>query len=151
MKLRIPATDSEGVDMTPMIDIVFQLIIFFMVASSFVEEAKVFKVKMPKGEAPATISTEEAVRIAVTSEGKVAPADAVDKADGYESLQELVEDLKDYKTSRVSAKKEPVVVIAGDQEARHKRIIEVWNAVKTAGIQQVSFQVAAGKPDDEGE
>ena len=94
MKLRIAKTSSEGLDMTPMIDIIFQLIIFFMVASSFVEQAKVYKVEVPKADAPQTISTEEARKITITKEGIVAPGGITSEDERYESLLDLVEDLK---------------------------------------------------------
>ena len=47
-----------------------------------------------------------------------------------------------------TAKKQPTVVIVGDRKAYYERIIQVWNAVRTAGIQKVSLQVDPGKPDD---
>lgn len=150
MKLRVPLTQSDDIDMTPMIDIVFQLIIFFMIASSFVEEAKVYKVTVPKAEAPMTISTEEALKIAVTADGIVAPADATKPEQKYSNLKDLVDELKLYKEAREKAGKEPLVVIKGDQDARHKRIVEVWNAIRSSGIRQVSFQVEPGKPEDSG-
>ncbi len=147
MKLRIPTHESDEIDMTPMIDIVFQLIIFFMVASSFVEEAKVFKVTMPKAEKPITISTEEARTIAITADGRVGPADAQKEEEEYKSLTRLVDDLKLYKEERDHLGKEPIVVIKGDKEAKHKRVVEVWNAIKAAGIQTVSIQVDPGKEE----
>ncbi|MCZ7645780.1 MAG: biopolymer transporter ExbD [Planctomycetota bacterium] len=147
MKLRLGEQQQDDIDMTPMIDIVFQLIIFFMIASSFVEEAKVYKVSVPKAEAPETISTEEARTIAVTKDGDVAPADTTDKNARYESLVQLVEELKAYKALREKDGKEAVVVIAGDKDANYARVIQVWNAIKNAGIRQVSFQVEPGKAE----
>ncbi len=148
MKLTPPLRKKGELDMTPMIDIIFQLIIFFMIASSFVEEAKVFKVSVPKAGVVETISTEEARVIAVTKDGKVAPSDSTDEKNQYESLLELVADLKQYKEEASEAGKGAVVVIAGDQEAPYQRIIQVWNAIKSAGISQVSFQVEAGTPTE---
>ena len=48
--MRIPKTDSAGaeVDMTPMIDIVFQLIAFFMVISNFEQTEADERVKLPQ-------------------------------------------------------------------------------------------------------
>lgn len=41
MKLNLPATDEDDeIDITPMIDCVFLLVLFFMVTSSFIDEAK---------------------------------------------------------------------------------------------------------------
>lgn len=148
MKLRTPEQNVDEIDMTPMIDVVFQLIIFFMVASSFVEQAKVYKVSVPKAETPQTISTDEAYKVAVTADGAVAPSEARKPEDKFERLEELVERLKIYKQDQETKKKEAVVVIEGDKDAKYQRIIQVWNAVKNAGIRQVSFQVEPGKSDE---
>ncbi|MCW8131895.1 MAG: biopolymer transporter ExbD [Planctomycetota bacterium] len=148
MKLRTPEQNVDEIDMTPMIDVVFQLIIFFMVASSFVEQAKVYKVSVPKAETPQTISTEEAYKVAVTADGNVAPSDARKPEDKFERLEELVERLKIYRQEQETKQKEAVVVIEGDKDAKYQRIIQVWNAVKNAGIRQVSFQVEPGASDE---
>ena len=148
MKLRLPTETTDDLDMTPMIDVVFQLIIFFMVASSFVDEAKVFKVALPRGEAPQTIAMDEARKITVTADGIVARSGATDRNDHYAALTDLVADLKTYKQSQDSAGKQAVVVIEGDRDAKYQRIIQVWNAIKSAGIDQVSFQVEIGAPNE---
>jgi biopolymer transport protein ExbD len=150
MKLRTPEGSSDDIDMTPMIDVVFQLIIFFMVASSFVEQARVYKVSVPKAEAPQTISTDQAMRIAVTADGAVAPSEARNEADRYERLEVLVEALKIYRKEQEALKREPIVVIEGDKDAKYQRIVQVWNAARNAGIRQVSFQVEPGKPEEPG-
>jgi biopolymer transport protein ExbD len=143
MKLRTTEAPSDEIDMTPMIDVVFQLIIFFMVASSFVEQAKVYKVSVPKAEAPQTIATDQAMRIAVTADGVVAPSESRNESDKYERLDVLVEHLKLYRKER-----EAIVVIDGDKDAKYQRIIQVWNAARNAGIRQVSFQVESGKAEE---
>ncbi len=148
MKIRMPKKQIEDLDMMPMVDVIFQLIIFFMIASSFVEESKVYKVSVPKADTPQTISTEEAWKIAITKNGDVAPSGALHKDEKFERLAELVATLKHYKEKQLKLKKEPVVVIEGDKEAQYQRIIQVWNAVKNAGIRQVSFQVEPGQPKD---
>ncbi|MCF7816442.1 MAG: biopolymer transporter ExbD [Kiritimatiellales bacterium] len=49
MKLRLPRKDEVSIDMAPMIDMVFLLLIFFMVASVVTELDKV-EVEIPKAE-----------------------------------------------------------------------------------------------------
>ena len=130
-------------DLTPMIDVVFQLIIFFMVASTFVDQASVLKIALPRarGAEIVTIRTDDVRRVAVSKDGRVA-LDGLPK-----SVVEVVDDLKAYRRLQQAANKEAVVVVEGDRDARYERIIQVWNAVKSAGISQVSFQVEMGAPD----
>jgi biopolymer transport protein ExbD len=142
VKLRVPGTDatSDDIDMTPMIDVVFQLIIFFMVASTFVDQARVFQIALPRaaGEGAVTIRTDDVPKIAVSKDGRIAMDDLPKAVAG------LVDDLKAYRKLRQEAGKEAVVIIAADRDARYERVIQVWNAVKSAGIDQVSFQVERG-------
>ncbi len=50
MKIKTPKADVPEVDMTPMIDIVFQLIAFFMVITNFEQTQADERVKLPKNE-----------------------------------------------------------------------------------------------------
>jgi biopolymer transport protein ExbD len=146
MKLRIAGAEAVGddLDMTPMIDVVFQLIIFFMVASSFVDEAKVFQVALPRADdrETVTIRTDEVRKIAISRDGQI----AVDNV--TRTMPQMIEELKTYKAQTEQARREPIIVIEGDREVRYERIIQVWNGIKSVGITQVSFQVEMGQPDE---
>lgn len=50
MKIKTPKAEVPEVDMTPMIDIVFQLIAFFMVITNFEQTQADERVKLPKNE-----------------------------------------------------------------------------------------------------
>lgn len=57
--------DSSEIDMTPMIDIIFQLIIFFLMFSSFVEEEPAMKTELPVADQVKEIALDNAVQIHV--------------------------------------------------------------------------------------
>ena len=102
---------------------------------------------------PRTAGTTHAFRAriadaAVTADGVVAPSESRKESDKYERLDVLVEQLKLYRKEREALKKEAIVVIDGDKDAKYQRIIQVWNAARNAGIRQVSFQVEPGKPEE---
>ena len=40
------------------------------------------------------------------------------------------------------------LVIAGDKDTKYQVVMQVWNAVKVAGIRNISFQVDSGGGDD---
>ena len=52
MNLR-PEHEREQLDVniTPLIDVIFLLVLFFMFTSTFIEEAKVFQIELPKADA----------------------------------------------------------------------------------------------------
>ena len=141
MRLRRPEAEFDDIDMTPMIDIIFQLVIFFMIAGTFVKE-EFFRITVPKAATAEVTSLEKAFTVLVTADGLVAPAGAKGSQDRYESLTELVRDLREYSRAMDADRQSPVVVVKGDGNVNYRRVVHVWNAIRKAGIAEVSFQVA---------
>lgn len=59
MKTPHPRTTALGFNMTPMIDVVFLLIIFFLVASHFSRQEQMVEVDLPQAESGTSILEEE--------------------------------------------------------------------------------------------
>ncbi|MBA2482267.1 MAG: biopolymer transporter ExbD [Planctomycetes bacterium] len=154
MNIRVEEEETIELPIVPMIDCAFLLLVFFLIATTMKKpesqekQVNVYKISVPKAEAPQTISTEDARRILVTAEGDVALPGGKKADDKYLTLVALVDDLKVYRIECEQKQKEPVIVIVGDKDAKYQRIIQVWNAIKNAGIRQVSFSVEPGKPND---
>ena len=68
-KLRRQQDAIKG-DMTPMIDVVFLLLIFFMVATTFVEESRLFKIRLPKADKPRLLQPEDVVTVEISEDGR---------------------------------------------------------------------------------
>ncbi|EDM68773.1 biopolymer transport exbD protein [Moritella sp. PE36] len=123
---RIRAEDDTQIDMTPMLDVVFIMLIFFIVTTSFVRESGV-EVNRPKA-ATATEQTKAGIFIAI-------------KADG-----EIYMDRKQVDIQRLGANLERILadrgevglVIQADQDTRHGIVVKVMDAARTAGIGQIS-------------
>lgn len=132
MKLRIEHTEPEedDIDITPMIDCVFLLVLFFMVTSSFIEEAKVFKIVLPKADHPITVARDQADSISVTVDGEYFFRDASGEAK-IDNLEVLVEKLRE----RGEAQKSRPVIIRCDARCEYRQFVEVKNALKLAGVE----------------
>jgi biopolymer transport protein TolR len=137
------------INVTPLVDVMLVLLVIFMITAPTLKEG--FSVDIPRAEATQSVPIEDARMITVTENGYVLKPNADTADQRYDKLSQLVEDLKIYKTTQAAAKKQPVVVIVGDRNARYERIIQVWNAVRTAGIPQVSFQLEPGGPETSGD
>jgi len=134
------------INVTPLVDVMLVLLVIFMITAPTMKEG--FPVDIPQAEATQQVALEDAFQITVTSDGLVLKPGSQTTDLRYDKLSDLVTDLKKYQADLTAAKKQPTVVIVGDRKAYYERIIQVWNAVRTAGIQQVSLQVDPGKPDD---
>lgn len=121
-------TDGEdaAIDMTPMLDIVFIMLIFFIVTTSFVKEAGIEVVK-PEAEQAARLKNAN-IFIAVNKDGDVwMDKRQIDK----DSVQVTLERL-------LSEQPTDIVIIQADEDAEHGIVVDVMDQVKAAGIDRIS-------------
>lgn len=122
MRFRRPRTRRETalINLTSLIDVVFLLLIFFMVSTSFAL-IRGIKVDLPTTTTPQE-RIEQNIVISITKEGKI----YLDKT--QISKTELVKTLK-----RQIGKKKSLVVINADKDTRHGMVVEVMDLAKQGG------------------
>ncbi len=140
MRLRRRDTQTVEMQMGPMIDMVFLLLVFFMVSAKPIKQESDINIGLP-----GTVAQEETLdipdeqRIRIESDGRVLlneqPMDTPANAD----LPALVATLKRFKESADANKSEALVTIDSDDAAHHQRIVAVLNACAQAGITGVTF------------
>ena len=130
-KRHLPAQDDTELDRTPMLDIVFIMLIFFIVTTSFVKESGV-TVNSPSAQ---TASQQESANIfiAITAQGEVwidrRPVDP-------RSVRAIV--------ARLHADNpEGSVIIQSDEEASTRMLVEVMDQGRLAGVKGIA--IAADK------
>ena len=126
------------INVTPLVDVMLVLLVVFMITAPTLHDG--FNVELPVANAGKPISVDEAKVIVVARDGSVLHEGATQVQDAYVHLAELVQDLRAWE-QRHSSGVPAVVVISADREVRYERIIQVWNAVVTAGITRVSFRI----------
>lgn len=133
--------------MGPMIDMVFLLLVFFMVsAKPIVPESDI-----PIG-LPGEVAQEEAVdipdeaRIFIQADGNVVLNDQVLDQPDSRQMPELVAVLDRFKKSAENAQSKALVTVAPHDSVPHQRLVDVLNACAEAGITGVTF--ANGTPDE---
>ncbi|MGB1557348.1 MAG: ExbD/TolR family protein [Oceanococcaceae bacterium] len=123
---------DQGLDLTPMLDIVFIMLIFFIVTTSFVREAGV-EVNRPQA-ASAQKQAATSIYVAVTADGEI----WVDRrAVNLQGLRAAV--------ARIRLENpEATGIIQADSEARHGLVVQVMDALRLAGVREIA--VAATTP-----
>ena len=119
--------EDAAIDMTPMLDIVFIMLIFFIVTTVFVKEAGI---EVNKPEASEAFMPKNAnIFIAVTEDGDVWLDKRQVAADSVRANVErlLTEQPTDY------------VIIQADVKAKHGLVVEIMDQVKDAGIDKISI------------
>lgn len=124
-KERVEEEDA-AIDMTPMLDIVFIMLIFFIVTTVFVKEAGI---QVNKPEANQSILPKNAnIFIAITEDGTI----WMDKREmKVESIRANLEKL-------LAEQPSDVVIIQADIKAEHGVVIKVMDQIKAAGIDRIS-------------
>ena len=125
-------TDSNEVNLTPMLDVVFIMLIFFIVTTSFIKESGV-EIERPDASA-ATPRPEAQVLVAITPEGAV----WVDgkPVDVHRIGQQVADMLTD----------DGAVVIQADRASTTGVLIEVMDRLKQAGVEQVAVAASRSEP-----
>jgi biopolymer transport protein ExbD len=125
------ASDAGGIDLTPIIDCVFNLLIFFIVTTTFVEETGV---EVDKPQAASGVQLEKtSILIALTAKGQVVYGG---HEIGMSGVQPLVR--------RELQKEDIPVIIQADSAVQSGLLVRVIDEAKLAGAKKVSL--ATSKP-----
>lgn len=122
-----------SLDMTPLIDVVLMLVIFFMLTTTFVL-APGMQVDLPQGRASQRTSENDAVVI-ITQDGTVYYDDArVDIPTLQAALQRALQ-------LRPGLR----IIIQADKSAQHGRVVEVMDTAKAVGVERLAIATAPKK------
>ena len=121
--------DGLEIPMTPLIDIVFLLLIYFMLASHFVNQHGL-KVKLPESSSGITHTNKSILTLTVTKDGTFF-------LDGKEvSDAVLTASIR----SHIAGLQEPKCRINADRDAPFRTIIKAIDSAKEAGIESVILE-----------
>ena len=120
-RFEIEDSDPEP-DLSPMIDCVFILLIFFIVTATFVEEDG-FQVNRPESSSAATASESETVLLLLTANNRVM----------YNGREIGVEAVQGVVRGQLLLNEESPIVIQSDPKAKHGLAMEVHNECIAGG------------------
>jgi biopolymer transport protein ExbD len=144
MQIRRKDVQTVEMQMGPMIDMVFLLLVFFMVSAKPVKQESDINIGLPgtvAQEQPLEIPDEQ--RIHIQPNGQIVLNDQPVDSPQSSELPTLLATLKRFKESTDSNKTEALITIDADDAANHQRIVQVLNACAQAKITGVTFADAA--------
>ncbi|BDX05300.1 ExbD/TolR family protein [Planctobacterium marinum] len=122
--------EEATIDMTPMLDVVFIMLIFFIVTASFVKEAGI-DVNRPEA-STAAAKPRATILVAISDKGEI----WINKRKvDVRAVQANIERLK-------AENPQGSVVIQADKEANVDKLIKVMDAARAAGAYDVSIAAA---------
>lgn len=117
--------EKESIDLTPIINVFFLLLIFFIFTSSFIFQPGI-RVNLPKAVTSEVIQQENVV-IIITKDDKL-----------YLNDREISRDELDSKL-RLMAKEKASLLIKADSHASLGRIVDIWDLCRKEGLSQINI------------
>ena len=132
MKVNRGHIKPPRVEMLPLIDIVFLLLVVFIYTMLSMAVHKGMAVQLPTGE-QIQVEKEAPLSISISAEGEV----FVNKT--LVALDHLTARLESY----ASVDKEKGVLLFADQQVSYQRVFEVLDRIRQAGLHRISLQAEA--------
>jgi biopolymer transport protein ExbD len=131
MKLRPRRREDVELNITPLIDVVFLLLIFFMVSSTFEKQSQM-KITLPEASEKVTNEIPDSVTVEIDTQGRV----FVNKKSLVNSqLITIREAIRD----AAHDMKAPTVIIRADANATHQSVVKVMDAAQQLGLVKITF------------
>ncbi len=131
--------------MTPMIDMVFLLLVFFMVSAKPVQPERNIPMGLPGQVAQAeAVDIPDEARVFIEPSGQVVLNEQNLDTPGSTDLPELRAVLTRFRLSAENARSEALVTLAPHDAVPHQRLVDVLNACAEAGIKGVSLAGGGG-------
>lgn len=139
MNFRRPRNDEAGINLTPLIDVVFLLLIFFMVSTTFDRHADI-QLQLPEADRE-PVATERAwVDILVDATGHY-------YVDGRELVNRRPETLQRAVEQALADRPGDPVLIRADANATHQSVVTALDVVGRLGVTAVSIATIGRTPD----
>ncbi|WP_420550810.1 ExbD/TolR family protein [Litorivicinus lipolyticus] len=125
-----PTADPGGPNLTPLIDVVFLLLIFFMVSSSFLE-ASAIEVRLPEAAGKAPDNQPDDLVVYVKADGSYRIGESGPALTGRSQLGAALERARQGQTT---------LVVAADGRSPHQAVITLLDLSSQIGVNSLRFK-----------
>ncbi|OGT84228.1 MAG: biopolymer transporter [Gammaproteobacteria bacterium RIFCSPLOWO2_02_FULL_61_13] len=141
MNFKRPQREDVGIDLTSLIDVVFMLLIFFMVTTSFDRIAQI-NVKLPQASTDQRETLTESIEVTVDADDQV-------YIRGQRLINTQLGTIREALRESVRTQEEVPVVISADAKATHQAVIKIMDAARQAGLVRITFATRKLQDDTE--
>jgi biopolymer transport protein ExbD len=139
-KIRRRSSGVQDIPMGPMIDMVFLLLVFFMVSAKPIKPEADVGLELPgKVEQSESLDLPDEQRIEILANGQIVLNGSNLDGPGSTTLPQLTALMRRYKEASERNKTDPLITILADDETRHQRIIDVMNVMAALQITGVTI------------
>lgn len=139
MKISNNRKEDLDVNVTPLIDVVFLLLIFFMVSTTFQRESEI-EIVLPQAVVDAPPTDEFVMQVTVDQEGTYF-------VNGQRVVNTKLETLMKAMQEVAGDRKDPPIILSADAQTPHQAVITVMDAARQLGFVHLNF--ATVRPNEE--
>lgn len=138
MRLQPNRREDPDVNLTPLIDVVFLLLIFFMVSTTFERETEI-SIELPEASGQPMQTEKQVVEISIDARGRYF-------VNRQEVINTQIDTLKRAIQEAAGDQEKPRVILSADRNTPHQAVITAMDAARQLGFVNLTF--ATNKPDD---
>ena len=131
MNIRSKEKETLDINVTPLIDVVFLLLIFFMVSTTFQKESQL-QVTLPEATANAKVPDNFVLDITIDADGTYY---VNQKRVINTKLATLMKAMKEVAGDR----KDPPIILSADAKTQHQAVITAMDAARRLGFVHLNF------------
>jgi len=122
------SSEEPRIDLTPMVDVVFLLLIFFMISTTFVESPGI-SIKLPEASSQSIEREPKELKIYLSREGDIYHHDRKISIADYKKL------LADHQSNAENT----TILLLADQESRHGKVVTLMDLARDAGFVKLAI------------
>ncbi len=131
MNFRPEKKAQVDLDITPLIDVVFLLLIFFMVSTTFERQSEI-NITLPEASKEMIEAKPDAIVIAIDAQSRIY---VNDKA----LLNSQISTIKGAIYDAIGNLTEPPIIISADAKTNHQSVVMVMDAARQLGLVRITF------------
>lgn len=128
--------DETAIELTPLIDVVFLLLIFFMISTTFTKETSL-QINLPEASGEEGIEQPKSIEVQVSADAEYAIArsfDGVATALINSNRETLSKALSEFKNQEGI-----LLIVRADKKATHESVINVLDVAQELGLTNITF------------
>ena len=135
MNLQPKRREEPDVNLTPLIDVVFLLLIFFMVSTTFERETEI-SIELPEASGKQVEAPRQLVEITIDNKGRYF-------VNQEEVINTRIETLKQAIQHAAAGEEKPRVLLSADKMTPHQAVITAMDAARQLGFVNLTFATSA--------
>ncbi|MDA9090944.1 biopolymer transporter ExbD [bacterium] len=131
MKFRRKSKQDNGINLTPLIDVVFLLLIFFMVTTTFTKETRLL-ITLPEANGEPAEETAQTLELLVNAEGNYA-------VNGQNLINREIKTIMAALQDASGGNVEMPLIITADAQASHQAVVIAMDAAGQLGFSRLNI------------